>query len=126
MSAQAVHAQDGKNNLAQSPETNQTQAVQAQVVQAQVVQAPGAVAMGNQPKAVLETGFGDMPQQHQCQWCNAVGMTRVVSEVSGGTHLACLGICCLGCECGCCLIPYCVDACKEKKHFCTSCNQMVG
>ncbi|CAK0899717.1 unnamed protein product [Prorocentrum cordatum] len=95
-------------------EGNQPQAVQAVVVQAQpassaqvmgipqagltqaapaqVVPAPGQAVMYAAPKLVIEHGFGDNPQPHQCQWCNVSMVTRVEKQPSCGTHLAALGV----------------------------------
>ena len=93
--------------------------VQATMVQGTVV--------NDRPAQVMTTGFYDFPMQHTCQWCGYTGMTKVQSEICVGTHLMAGGICCvLGLWCGCCLIPYAVDAFKEKRHFCSSCHKLVG
>eukprot|EP00406_Dinophysis_acuminata_P045023 CAMPEP_0179301332 /NCGR_PEP_ID=MMETSP0797-20121207/47500_1 /TAXON_ID=47934 /ORGANISM="Dinophysis acuminata, Strain DAEP01" /LENGTH=95 /DNA_ID=CAMNT_0021010839 /DNA_START=45 /DNA_END=329 /DNA_ORIENTATION=+ len=93
-------------------ETNQP--VQATVVQGTVVQpAPAAQTMGNsQPaygvgatKQVQETQT-EYPYQTTCQWCGQSVTTTTSHKPSNGTHAVCLGLCCIGCDCGCCLIPY--------------------
>lgn len=94
--------------------------------QAQPAQAP-VVAMQPPPKQMVMTmGFSEWPQGITCQWCHAQGMTNVKKEVVIETHLIACGICLVGCYAGCCLIPYCADGCKAKKHYCPSCNRLVG
>eukprot|EP01017_Pseudomicrothorax_dubius_P019797 TRINITY_DN2181_c0_g2_i7.p1 TRINITY_DN2181_c0_g2~~TRINITY_DN2181_c0_g2_i7.p1 ORF type:complete len:144 (-),score=28.61 TRINITY_DN2181_c0_g2_i7:115-546(-) len=61
-----------------------------------------------------------------CQFCGKSGITNVRYETAGGTYLACAGLLLIQCWCGCCLIPFCLDDCKDFVHFCSSCNNVVG
>ena len=44
--------------------------------------------------------------------------TNMVAEPGLGTWLLCLGLCCIGCDLGCCFIPFCVDDAKDIDHHC--------
>ena len=44
--------------------------------------------------------------------------TNPVAEPGLGTWLLCLGLCCIGCDLGCCFIPFCVDDAKDTQHPC--------
>jgi len=94
--------------------------VQPQAVDGVV--APGQVKMAPAMKDTSTTS----PMQFTCQWCGQPGQTIVRNEVSLGTHIAAGALCLIGCGCGCCLIPYCTDGCKEAQHFCPTCNQKVA
>eukprot|EP00931_Biecheleriopsis_adriatica_P096176 TRINITY_DN69828_c0_g1_i1.p1 TRINITY_DN69828_c0_g1~~TRINITY_DN69828_c0_g1_i1.p1 ORF type:complete len:129 (-),score=17.11 TRINITY_DN69828_c0_g1_i1:94-480(-) len=109
---------------------NEKNGVQPAVVQATVLGTPAQAVMVvpnlQMPHVIYETGFGDFPQRFTCQWCGTSGTSIVQSEVSGGTMALAGVICVIGCDCGCCLIPFCLDSCKEKQHFCPSCGRMVA
>eukprot|EP00050_Salpingoeca_kvevrii_P004859 m.263146 g.263146 ORF g.263146 m.263146 type:complete len:166 (+) comp11051_c1_seq2:256-753(+) len=69
--------------------------------------------------------WGRHPVMHTCAFCKVTGPTVVRTEVGMSTHLLAGGICLIGC-CPCCLIPYCMDDCKDAVHYCHACNQVVG
>eukprot|EP00403_Amphidinium_massartii_P026220 CAMPEP_0178403510 /NCGR_PEP_ID=MMETSP0689_2-20121128/17405_1 /TAXON_ID=160604 /ORGANISM="Amphidinium massartii, Strain CS-259" /LENGTH=137 /DNA_ID=CAMNT_0020024465 /DNA_START=89 /DNA_END=502 /DNA_ORIENTATION=+ len=101
----------------------QAQPVQAQPVQATVIAAaPVQQGMGTG----LPAYWGDYPTMVTCPHCGHSGSTQVQSNVSAGTHILALLICCFT---GCCciaVIPYVVDGCKEKVHTCTNCRRRLG
>mmetsp|Transcript_96714 Transcript_96714/g.189962 ORF Transcript_96714/g.189962 Transcript_96714/m.189962 type:complete len:122 (-) Transcript_96714:316-681(-) len=111
-------------------QSNETPVVQAYVVspapQPQVMGAPVVAVAVAPEKRVQMHGFTQFPQQHNCQWCGHTGLTMVSKHVCTGTHLACAGICFVGCQLGCCLIPYCMDGTKSTHHTCAQCHQLVG
>ena len=80
-----------------------------------------------QPQNVLvRQTFREVPVRLNCPKCNADIMTATTYEVGMLTWLACGGMCLVGLWLGCCLIPFCVDACKDVVHTCPNCQQMVG
>ena len=64
----------------------------------------------------------------KCVYCGTSGVTKTRYETGLATHLAALGLCCIGC-CPCALIPYCTDTgcgTKDVHHACGNCGQVVG
>ncbi|CAF0931566.1 unnamed protein product [Brachionus calyciflorus] len=83
----------------------------------------------NPPPIVLQpmTNYiGREPTQILCSNCNSIVMTRVNYESGTGTFLFCCLICVFGCDLGCQFIPFCVDGCKDAKHYCPNCNNYLG
>jgi lipopolysaccharide-induced tumor necrosis factor-alpha factor len=70
--------------------------------------------------------FGPRPAQLSCPHCHQQIQTRV--EYASGllAWLICGGCVLFGCVLGCCLIPFCVDDCKDAEHYCPSCRAYLG
>jgi lipopolysaccharide-induced tumor necrosis factor-alpha factor len=62
----------------------------------------------------------------QCPQCRQQVVTGVQYESGGGTWLISLGICIFGGIFGCCLIPFCINECKDAVHICPACNNYIG
>ncbi|CAF1969129.1 unnamed protein product [Rotaria magnacalcarata] len=73
---------------------------------------------------------GDYPVQCVCTNCQQHIVTRVETKNGLLTWGSCGGICLFGapfgCFLGCCLIPFCIDALKDKVHFCPNCSVVLG
>ncbi|XP_055327291.1 LITAF domain-containing protein-like isoform X2 [Paramacrobiotus metropolitanus] len=66
------------------------------------------------------------PTQLECPNCRQHVVTTTEFE-NGGLTYALMGLLCLfGCWLGCCLIPTCVDECKDVLHTCPNCKVFVG
>mmetsp|Transcript_14919 Transcript_14919/g.45169 ORF Transcript_14919/g.45169 Transcript_14919/m.45169 type:complete len:169 (-) Transcript_14919:261-767(-) len=91
------------------------QAVPQPVQHAQPMAAP-------QPHAV----FGPNPVTTQCPQCQNVVVTRIEKNSGLFAWGSCIGLACFGCIWGCCLIPFCVDAFKDTKHFCPRCGNLIA
>ncbi|XP_046389829.1 lipopolysaccharide-induced tumor necrosis factor-alpha factor homolog isoform X2 [Ischnura elegans] len=74
---------------------------------------------------VAPQNYGPEAQHLTCPSCRATVTTKVLHENSTKTHIICLIMCVVGLW-PCCLIPYCVDSCKNANHYCPSCNAYLG
>jgi lipopolysaccharide-induced tumor necrosis factor-alpha factor len=79
-----------------------------------------------QPMTMNNNYFTRLPKQTICQYCNTQIITEISYQPGLATHLTAGGICISGCICGCCLIPYTVDAFKDVVHECPNCKQIIG
>ena len=52
--------------------------------------------------------------------------TNTTFEAGLGTWMWCVGLCLVGCDLGCCFIPFCLDDTKDVKHHCSNCGTFVG
>ncbi|XP_016896339.1 lipopolysaccharide-induced tumor necrosis factor-alpha factor homolog isoform X2 [Cynoglossus semilaevis] len=85
---------------------------------------PGTTVPTTTVTYVVTPNLQDAPGQSLCPRCNRTVLTRT-EHVSGlMAWLICGGLCLFGCfPCAC--IPFCVDACKDVEHRCSSCNQVL-
>ncbi|XP_064635781.1 lipopolysaccharide-induced tumor necrosis factor-alpha factor homolog [Lineus longissimus] len=89
-------------------------------------QPPVAVQPGPAVVIAQTLVFGEQPMTMQCPGCRAT-VTTSTSYTNGLlTWVAIGGICLFGCWLGCCLIPLCIDACKDVEHRCPNCQIVVG
>ncbi|KAM4698162.1 lipopolysaccharide-induced tumor necrosis factor-alpha factor [Rhinophrynus dorsalis] len=70
--------------------------------------------------------FYDRPVQMCCPYCTRMTTTRLDHSSGALAWLSCGGLCLLGCLCGCCLIPFCIDSLKDVDHYCTNCHAHLG
>ncbi|OQR66170.1 lipopolysaccharide-induced tumor necrosis factor-alpha factor-like [Tropilaelaps mercedesae] len=69
--------------------------------------------------------FGDQPMNVICSNCHQ-RVTSVISYETGAfTYICAFGLA-LFVWCGCCLIPCCIDSCKDVHHICPSCKAQLG
>mmetsp|Transcript_2782 Transcript_2782/g.3377 ORF Transcript_2782/g.3377 Transcript_2782/m.3377 type:complete len:136 (-) Transcript_2782:33-440(-) len=124
---------DVESGVIQGEVVHATPIVQPNVVQATVVAPAAAPAVqativSPTPPAVNVQFFGDAPQMAHCPRCNTQVQTNVIPEVSNGTHLFFLimiAVFCVTCFPLCCCV-YCFPCFKEKVHFCSKCNNLLG
>ncbi len=57
---------------------------------------------------------GDYPARCVCPSCSQTILTRLEKQNGLLAWLLAGGLCLIGCWFGCCLIPFCVDACKVR------------
>jgi len=91
---------------------------------------PQAQVIGIDPAAPIapkgDSGRYDrLPRRIICQFCGYEGVTITRPHTGTCTHVVAITTCCFGCI-PCCLIPYCVDDCKDMEHICPNCRRVVG
>ncbi|XP_052264491.1 lipopolysaccharide-induced tumor necrosis factor-alpha factor homolog isoform X5 [Dreissena polymorpha] len=79
-----------------------------------------------QPAYTVVQNFRESPVRIKCQFCQADIVTSTYYDTGTLTWIACFVIFIVGCWLGCCLIPFCLDGCKDVVHQCPNCNQQVG
>ncbi|PAA77313.1 hypothetical protein BOX15_Mlig032667g1 [Macrostomum lignano] len=86
------------------------------------------VVMQQQPVVVNATipRFNQSPVWMVCPNCHNNVQTTVYYKIGGYTWLIAAILFFVGLSLGCCLIPFCVNSCKDVEHICPSCNRMVG
>lgn len=71
-------------------------------------------------------GALDEPFPVQCPYCHRVVTTKTRHVAGCMTYLACLAVGVLTSFLGCCVIPCCMDRCKDVKHYCPECDQLIA
>uniref|UniRef100_A0A3B3IIW6 LITAF domain-containing protein n=1 Tax=Oryzias latipes TaxID=8090 RepID=A0A3B3IIW6_ORYLA len=66
----------------------------------------------------------DTPGVTFCVYCQKNVLTRTSFEIGAMAWVFCGGITLLGCW-PCMLLPFCLDSCKDVKHYCPSCNNLL-
>ncbi|KAL4239534.1 cell death-inducing p53 target 1 [Mactra antiquata] len=82
------------------------------------------VVITTQPTVVPQR-FRETAVHTRCQYCHADIITATSYETGNFAWLICLILCCFGLDAGCCLIPFCVDTCKDVVHTCPNCQQVL-
>uniref|UniRef100_A0AC35FKF5 LITAF domain-containing protein n=1 Tax=Panagrolaimus sp. PS1159 TaxID=55785 RepID=A0AC35FKF5_9BILA len=70
--------------------------------------------------------FESEPVIMNCPYCQKLIETKIEHKVGLLSWLGCLGCVLLDCTAGCCLIPFCIDSCKDCEHYCPSCKSFLG
>ncbi|XP_076814014.1 lipopolysaccharide-induced tumor necrosis factor-alpha factor homolog [Clavelina lepadiformis] len=79
------------------------------------------VIVTQQPRRI----FSKFPTNTVCPHCNATVITRPRAEVGTVTWAAAGILILLGCWLGCCIIPFCIDECKDIFHDCPNCQHTI-
>jgi len=89
-------------------------------------QYPGYTPQGQPTIIINKAKFGPFPVRTECQICKAEVVT--LTQSSAGLLAYLLGGACLlfGCWFGCCLIPCCVDSCRDVVHRCPNCQSEIA
>lgn len=66
------------------------------------------------------------PKNVYCPACEKRGLTTTETQTSIAQYVCCLVMYTFGCECGCCLVPFCLGTCKDTVHKCGSCGVILG
>ncbi|KAK3090127.1 hypothetical protein FSP39_009378 [Pinctada imbricata] len=79
-----------------------------------------------QPAVSVVQTFRETPVHCRCPHCQAEVVTATQYETGTMAWIVCLVLCLVGCDLGCCLIPFCVDGCKDVIHTCPNCKQVIS
>ncbi|XP_068100757.1 lITAF domain-containing protein [Hyperolius riggenbachi] len=77
------------------------------------------------PQIVLKTDMRDTAAYAVCPACNVPCMTRIEYKSGCLTTLLCCLLFFFGCMLGCCLIPCCINSCKDVNHYCPNCQHLI-
>ncbi|XP_011444612.3 LITAF domain-containing protein-like [Crassostrea angulata] len=80
----------------------------------------------HQPTALSAVNFNQYPVAMKCHYCQASITTSTNYEAGALTWVACFVIAFIGCWCGCCFIPFCLNDLKDVTHNCPNCRQTLG
>ncbi|KAB0796956.1 hypothetical protein PPYR_11017 [Photinus pyralis] len=75
--------------------------------------------------SVVVSALGPNSQMITCPFCHQLASTRVDVESTTKTHLFALFLCIFLCW-PCAPLPYCIDSCKSKNHYCSNCSAFLG
>ncbi|XP_049774515.1 lipopolysaccharide-induced tumor necrosis factor-alpha factor homolog [Schistocerca cancellata] len=84
-----------------------------------------AVVFTTASVAVPAPAVGPGPSLVLCPTCGRHVQSDVTVKASTRTHLIAILLCTVGCWL-CCCIPYCVDSCQAKNHYCPYCKTFLG
>ncbi|KAK5642966.1 hypothetical protein RI129_009133 [Pyrocoelia pectoralis] len=74
---------------------------------------------------IVISSLGPNSQMLTCPFCHQLSSTRVEVESTTKTHLFAIFLCIFLCW-PCAPLPYCMDSCKSKNHFCSNCSAFLG
>lgn len=75
---------------------------------------------------IIPADLGATSRYLVCPSCTAQITTTVTYDSGLLTWLACVGLIFIGLGWGCCLIPFCVNSCKDATHNCPNCGAFIG
>ncbi|KAG8432905.1 hypothetical protein GDO86_017244, partial [Hymenochirus boettgeri] len=88
-------------------------------------QVESSVQVGPTTTIIVRQSLTDLPGQTVCQSCNQPCITKIRYNSGCLTTLLCCLLFFFGCVLGCCLIPCCIDSCKDVDHFCPNCHHHI-
>ncbi|XP_049811273.1 lipopolysaccharide-induced tumor necrosis factor-alpha factor homolog [Schistocerca nitens] len=89
---------------------------------------PGVYTTRPGGMVALPLTLGPQPCNVVCPACHQTIQTAVQTKATTKTHLMALLLLVVGffpCF-RCCCIPYCVDSCQGKHHYCPNCKAFIG
>ncbi|XP_069125512.1 LITAF domain-containing protein-like [Argopecten irradians] len=87
---------------------------------------PTQTVVVTSPQYVQPMIFRESPVSMSCSFCQAQIVTTTTYTTGTLAWLICGILILLGLWLGCCLIPFCLNGCKDVVHTCPNCRQQVG
>nr|CAD7602361.1 unnamed protein product [Timema genevievae] len=87
---------------------------------------PGHSFAGGPTIVTTVVPVGPQPTHMICPYCHAEIDTAMKTEPGLIAYISGVVIALLGCWCGCCLIPCCIDECMDVHHTCPNCKAYMG
>ena len=85
---------------------------------------PATTVVVTQPMMMMP--MRDAPVNMTCPSCQNQIITSTSQETGTITWVACLVLCLIGCDAGCCFVPFCIGSCKDTVHHCPNCRTTLG
>lgn len=79
-----------------------------------------------QPEGRGKTPLQEWPVHMECPHCGGYILTSLEYETGTLTWIMCFFIMFIGLFLGCCIVPFCMDGCKDIAHICPDCKREVG
>lgn len=76
--------------------------------------------------STLDEDFKDFPTLRWCASCCKEVCTQISYKNSAKTFWASVGIFLTGGVCGCCMVPYMINSCKDVVVSCSRCNRELN
>ncbi|XP_053550311.1 lipopolysaccharide-induced tumor necrosis factor-alpha factor homolog [Bombina bombina] len=77
------------------------------------------------PYFTASESYRDIPVTTVCKFCQQQVVTRIEFVSGLLAWLICFTLIIFGFVLGCCLIPFYFDVCKDVRHYCPRCNQLI-
>ena len=74
---------------------------------------------------MVDRPYSKSSQKLYCKACQQERMTRVDFESGDGAVIAAGILCIVGCW-PCCILPFCLNECKDCVHYCSVCGIYLG
>ncbi|XP_048762280.1 LITAF domain-containing protein-like isoform X2 [Ostrea edulis] len=91
-----------------------------------MVAGQSSVTVLTQPGIMVSQQYREVPVRTKCPACHAEVLTSTSFETGTFAWVIALVLCLFGLWLGCCLIPFCVDGCKDVVHSCPNCRHTIG
>ncbi|KTF92552.1 hypothetical protein cypCar_00014375 [Cyprinus carpio] len=78
------------------------------------------------PQVIVE--IEELPRHSartQCPFCHQYITTEVTTKAGSAVYIVCLISILFCCIAGCCVIPFCLDRCKDVVHKCPKCRSHI-
>mmetsp|Transcript_44481 Transcript_44481/g.71287 ORF Transcript_44481/g.71287 Transcript_44481/m.71287 type:complete len:97 (-) Transcript_44481:92-382(-) len=83
-------------------------------------------AIISQPWGGATHTFQEWPVRTECPHCGSLVLTVLQYDTGTLTWIMCCFLMFIGLFLGCCLVPFCLDNCKDVTHICPDCKREVG